>query len=107
MTACKRQERFARTRAVRQIGLQYALDGPRRILRLHVVEKLAGEHRVWSKSAADVNVIALDRIAVVADGDARRQEADVADIVLRAGMMAAGEMNIHRPVEGDARFAPV
>src|SRR5262245_39927016 len=106
VAARKRQERFVRARTVRQIDLQHALDRTRRILSLDIVEEFAAEHRVRAESAADMDVITLNRIAVVADRDGRRQEADIANVVLRARMMATREMNIDRSVECDARLAP-
>jgi hypothetical protein len=54
---------------------------------------------VRPKTAADVNVIAFDLIAVFGNLDLGAKEPDVADIVLGAGIRAAGEVNVHRRVE--------
>ena len=51
-------------------------------------------------------MIALDRIGILADLDLAGEQADLADEMLRAGMMAAGEMDIDRRVERNARLAP-
>ena len=64
------------------------------------------ERRVRPEAAADQHVIAVDRVALLVDRDARRDQPDVADVVLRAGMMAAGEVDVDRRVERDARLAP-
>ena len=50
----------SREARLRQIGLEHALDGGRRVLRLHVAIDLAGERRVGPEAAADQDVIALD-----------------------------------------------
>ena len=92
---------------MREIALQHALDGARRILGLDVAIDLAAERGVRPETAADIDVIALDRIGVLADLDLAGEQADIADVMLRAGMMAAGEMDIDRPVEIDARLAPL
>ena len=52
-----------------------------------------------AEAAADDDVVALDRVAVVADRDLRADQADVADVVLGAGMMAAGQVDVDRRVE--------
>ena len=72
----------------------------------HVHEDLARQSDVHAGAAANQHVVALDRVAVVVDRHLAGDQADVADIVLRAGMMAAGEMDVHGRVELDARFAP-
>ena len=91
---------------MREIGLQDALDRLRRILRLHVAVKLAAERGVWSEAAADQDVIALDRIGVLAVLHLAGQQADLGHEMLRAGMMAAGEMDVDRRVERNPRLAP-
>ena len=78
----------------------------RRVLGLHVAIELAGKRRVRAEAAADQDVIALDGVAVLGGLHLAGEQADIADVVLRAGMMAAGEMDVHRAVELDARLAP-
>ena len=75
------------------------LDDLRRVLGLHVAIEFAADRGIRAEAAADKDVIAVDRIALFRHGDARADQADVADIVLRAGMMAAGEMDVDRRVE--------
>ena len=104
--ACVKARKVSSPRAMREIAFQHALDRARRVLGLHVLVELARERRVRAEAAADQDVIAVDRVAVLVDRDARRDQADVADVVLRAGMMAAGEMDVDRRVERDARLAP-
>ena len=89
-----------------EISFENALYGGGRVFGLHVVEYLAAERGVAAETAADMHVIALDRIAVVGDRHAAGDQTDVADVMLCAGMMAAGEMDIDRPVELVARLAP-
>ena len=74
--------------------------------RLDVAIELAAERGVRPEAAADQDVIALDRVAVLGDLHLAGEQADLADIVLRAGVMAAGEMDVDRRVERDARLAP-
>src|ERR1700722_1567198 len=90
-----------------EIGLEHALHRLRRVLGFEVVIDLATASRVGAETAADDNVIALDLIAVLGHLDFRADEADVADVMLRAGIRAAGEMDVERAVELHAGFAPV
>ena len=64
MPASKRDETFVARRAVRQIGLQDALHGLRRILRLDVAIDFLTERGLRAETAADIDVIALDLRAV-------------------------------------------
>src|SRR5437016_13073546 len=88
MPFAEREESLT-TLAMRQIALQDALDGARRILGLHVLVDLAAESRVRPEAAADQHVIAVDRVALLIDRNARRDQPDVADVMLRAGVMTA------------------
>ena len=56
---------------------------------------------------AGEQMIALDRIDILADVHFRCDQADIADVMLRAGMMAARDVDIERRVDIDARLAPV
>src|SRR5436305_12973838 len=91
---------------MREITFKDALDRTRRILGFDIPVNLAAERRVVAEPAADQHVIAVDRLAFFVDRNARGDQPDVADVMLRAGMMAAGEMDVHRRVERDARLAP-
>ncbi len=90
-----------------EIGFQHALDRLRRILGFDVVINLAAAGGVRAETAADMDVIALDLIAVFRHLHLGADEADVADVMLRAGIRAAGEMDVERAVELHAGFAPV
>ena len=66
MAAREGEEAFLARGAVREIGLEDALDGLRRVLRLHVAIELAAERGIGPEAAADQDVIALDRVALLA-----------------------------------------
>ena len=99
-------EAFLARGAVREIGLEDALDRLRRVLRLDVAIKLAPERGIGPEAAADQHVIALDRVGLLVLLHLAGEQADLGDEMLRAGMMAAGQMDVDRRVERDARFAP-
>src|SRR5215813_8734486 len=105
MAAREREERLV-VGAMREIGLEQALDGRRRVLRLHVAIDLPRQRRIGPEAATDMDVIALDGVAVVGACNLAGEEADVANVVLRAGMVAAGEVDVEGTVESDARLAP-
>ena len=107
MAARKRQEGFFGRNAMREIGLQQSFDRLRRVFRLEVVIDLLPDIGIRSKAAAGEQMIALDGIDILADIHLRRDQPDIADVVLRAGMMAAGDVDIERRVDIDARLAPV
>ncbi len=88
-----------------EIAFEHAFDDARRVLRLHVAINLAAERRVRAEAAADIDVIAFDLLLAILD--LAGKQPDVADVVLRTGMMAAGKMDVDRSVERDARLAPL
>src|SRR4029079_15779403 len=92
--------------AMGQVRLEDSLDRLRRILGLHIAVKLTPERGVRPKTAADQHVITLDRIVVLVVLYLARQQADLGDVMLRAGVMAAGQMDVDRDIERNARFAP-
>src|SRR5262252_8854716 len=87
-----------------EITFEHALDGLRHVLRLHVAIDLAAERRVGTKTTTDIDVIALDAV-FFGNRNLAGEQADIADVMLGAGMMATGEMDIDRAVENDARLA--
>ena len=90
-----------------QIGFENAFDDAGHVLRDNIAIKLAAERRVRAEAAADENVIALDRIVVFIRLHFAGEQADLRNKMLRAGMVAAGQMNIDRRVEErNARLAP-
>lgn len=63
-----------------------------------------GPGRFWpaGKAAANHDVIAFNCIAFVIDGNSGAHKADIANIMLRTGMMTAGDMDVDRLIKGDA-----
>src|SRR5215813_6320293 len=94
MAACEGDECLVGRRAVREVGLEHALYDLRSILRLDVAIELMAERRIGTEAAADEDVVALDRIPVLRTLHFARQKSDLADEMLSAGMVAAGEMDV-------------
>src|SRR5579863_1167683 len=92
--------------AMPEIGLQDPLDGARRVLRGDVAIELASERGIRPEAAADQDVIALDRIRILVRLDLAGEEPDLGNEMLRAGVMAAGQMDVDRRIERHARLAP-
>ena len=67
-------------------------------LALHAGKNLAPHRLILAKAAADENMIAILAAHL------RAQTADVAHVMLRAGIRAAGEVNVHRLVEFQLLF---
>src|SRR5690348_14331580 len=107
MAAGKSEKGFRRRGAMGKIGLDEPLHGLRRIFRLDVAKNLLPDVSLRSETAAGKDVIALDRVVLGGAWHLRREQTDVADVVLRAGMVAAGEMDVERGVDLDARITPV
>src|SRR5262249_16530830 len=105
-SAGESEEAFSRRCAGRGVGLEHALDGLRRILGFDIAVDFRRDRRVRAETATDVNVVALDRVAVFGDLHLAGEQADVADVMLGAGMMASGEMDVDGAIERDAAFAP-
>ena len=68
--------------------------------------ELAPERGVGSEAAADQDVITLDRIGVLAVLHLAGQKADLGHEMLRAGMMAASQVDVDRCIERNPRLAP-
>src|SRR6202012_1433274 len=92
---------------MRQIGFQQLLDGLRRVLRLEVVVDLLPDIGVRAKAAAREQMIALDRVVLLADGYLGGDQTDIADVMLRTGMVAAGDMDVEWRVDFYPRLTPV
>src|SRR5690348_6212161 len=92
---------------MRQVGFQESLDSLRSILRFDIAVDVPADLGVRTKTAAGEQMIALDCVVALPDRHLRRQQADIADVVLRTGMMAAREMDVEWHVDVDARLAPV
>ncbi len=50
-----------------------------------------------------MDVVGLDFV-IAASVELRRQQADIADVVLCAGIRAAGQINVERHIEGEPRI---
>src|SRR6266545_3993145 len=107
MAARECQKGFFGRNAMREIGLQQSLDRLWRVFRLEVVIDLLPDIGIRSKAAAGEQMIALDGIDILADIHFRSDQPDIADVMLRAGMMATGDVYVERRVDVDARLAPV
>src|SRR5258708_29933376 len=80
-----------------EIGAQHRLDPIWQLRSRNRRPDLAADAALIAGAAADIDGVALDH--VLALGHAHAEQADIADIMLRAGMRAAGEMDIERLVE--------
>src|SRR5579872_6165654 len=107
MTARKCGEGFGRACAMSKIYLQQLFDRLRHILRLDVAIDLLPDLGVGTETASGIQMVAFNGIVVVAEGNLGREKADIADVMLGAGVVAAGQMNVQRRVEFDPPVAPV
>ena len=92
---------------MRQIGLQQFFDRLRRLLRREVMIDFLSDIGVGTESAAREQMIALNCVVALADSDLGRDQANVADEVLGAGVVTAGQVDVERRVDFDARIAPI
>src|SRR6266446_1135399 len=106
MTACEGQECLLRRGAIREVGLERALDGLRRVLSFDVAVELAAKRGIGAEAAANVDVVALDRVALFRHLHLGAEKPDVSDVMLGAGVGAPGEMDVDRTVELHSRLAP-
>src|ERR1051326_6426360 len=105
MTARKCEECFVRSPTMCKIGLQQSLDRPGRVPGFKIAKNLLPQIGLRRKTAPGEQVIAFDGVVALADRDFCGDQADVADEMLRAGMVAAGEMDVERRVDFHARLA--
>src|SRR6266404_830754 len=92
---------------MRQIRFQKLLDGLRCIFSPEIVIDLLPDIGIRAEPSAREQVITLDGVVLLADRHFGADQADIADVMLRAGMMAAGQMNIERGVNRYPWLAPV
>src|SRR5579864_5170471 len=104
--ARERGETFLRPGAMDEIGFEHPLDCRRRVVGFDIAVDFAAALRVRAEAAADMNVIGLGWILVVGALGLRAKQSDVADVMLRAGIWAAGEMNVERGIERHAALTP-
>src|SRR4029077_20435259 len=88
-----------------EVGQEHALNDARRVLGFDVTIDVAREPRLRAVSAADQHVVALDSVTLLGDLHLAGQEADVADVMLRAGMMTSGQVDVDRAIERQMRLA--
>src|SRR6266851_5089502 len=109
----ERKESLGARSAVGEIAFEHALDRARRVLRLDVAVYFAAKRSVGPEASSDINVIALNRLLILslilslALLHLAGEQSDIADVVLRARMVAAGEVDVDRTVELDARLTPL
>src|SRR4051812_30631005 len=92
---------------MRHIGFQQLLYRCWRVLSLETVKNLPPEIGIRPKGPAGEQMITFDSVVALADRHFCGDQADVADVVLRTGVMAAGEMDVERRVDPNPRLAPV
>ena len=101
----ERDERFIWSQAVARVGLQDTQHSLRAVLDFDVAGELPRDGGIWTKAAANVNVKTIDRVFAIwryryFAGD----ETNVANVVLGTGMVAAGQVNVDRAIERNARL---
>ena len=83
--------------AMAQVTLEHFLQGRLEVVARDALEDLPPDGLSFPKAAADEDVIAVHRFA--GDFDLRAEQPDVAHVVLRAGIRAAGEVDVDRLIE--------
>src|SRR4051794_3046957 len=107
MAAREGQEGFVRGCAMREGRLQQSLEDRRGVFGLHVAIYFLPDIGLGTEAAAGQDVKAVIGVIAVLDGDARAYHADIADKMLRTGVMTAGDMDVDRRIHLDASVAPV
>src|SRR5258708_37122011 len=92
---------------MREVCFQQFLDGLRRVLRFEVVIDLLPDIGVGTEPSAGEQMIAFDVVVILADGHFGAEKADIADVMLFAGMMTAAQKDIHRADEWHPSLSPV
>src|SRR5262249_47160541 len=100
-------EGFLRGCAIGEIGLEAPFDCRRCIFGFDVAVDFGAALGLRTEAAADMDVIGLGRIFVVGALGLGAEKPDIADVMLRTGIWAAGEMNIERGIERHAALAPL
>src|SRR4051812_22589450 len=92
---------------MRQISFQQLLYCLRRLLGLDVMIELLAQISIWPEPTTSEQVITFNSLVLLTNSDFGRYQPDIADVMLSAGMMAAGEMDVERRVDRHPRLAPV
>lgn len=82
------------------------LDNLWRFICFDVLIELPGNRTINAVTTTDEDVVAVDGVAVVVHRHPCADQADVADVVLRTGVMAASEMDVDRRLKLNALLAP-
>src|SRR4051812_4125336 len=90
-----------------QISFQQLLYCFRRLLGLDVMIDRLAQISIWPEPATSEQVITFDGLVLLTNSNFRRYQPDIADVMLSAGMMAAGEMDVERRVDRHPGLAPV
>ena len=80
-----------------QISRQHFFQRRLQLLKRDAAENLPAHGLVVTEAAADADVIAFQRLA--GDFHLRAEQPDVAHVMLRAGIWAAGQMDVERLIE--------
>src|SRR5258706_1771522 len=102
--ACKGLKCLSPAQALGQIDPQQLFNGGGTVLRLHVVPDFFADSRVRAVATAHHNMEPLHGIAFVVDCDLAANEPDVANVMLRARIEAAREVDIDWLVDSEPRF---
>ena len=92
-------ERLAGVAPRREVPAEHPLDDGGGVVRLHVAIDLAADVLIGAVAPAEEEVVAFHHVIVVVDRDLGAEQADVADVVLRARVRAAGHVDVERHVE--------
>ena len=84
-----------------QVSLQKFFQSRLEFVKRNATENLASDGLIWSKSAPDKDMIPFERFS--GDFDFCPEQANVAHVMLRAGIGAASQVNIERLIEFDIR----
>src|SRR3954449_2235214 len=90
-----------------EIGLEQLFNRFGRILGFDVAINFSAQIGVGAEAATCEQVIAFHALVVVANRDSGGDQPDIADVVLRAGMMASRYMDVERSIDRNSRLAPV
>ena len=86
------------------INAQELFNKRGRVLRSHVSSQQASDRSLVGIAPANMQMIALDLIPFIVHCDFCADEAYIADIMLRARMVTASEMNIDRRIQQEMRI---
>ena len=104
MTCGEGLEGFAGVDAICRPRTQQRLDHFGRVAGSNIGLQQSPYGALCAKAATHMQMITFDLIALIVHGDLGADEPDVADIVLCAGMVAAGEVDVDREVYAQARI---